>query len=352
MLLGDLAQAAPEAGLRLSVTSLSRSSGQPAARRLEALGVRVEDVDVGGLLSPRAVLGVRRSIASARPDVVHTHLDYADVLGGAAARSLGLPSVCTLHVMRWAAASARDRVRLEVIGRTRRWTAARVIAVSDAAREAYLACGWDRPERVVTVHNGVARAARPGSGPAVRAGLGLPADALVVTMLSVLRGAKGHEEALAAVQALRGPHPDLRLVVAGTGPEEQSLRALARRLGGAVVFAGHRDDVMALLDATDVLLHPSHVDAFPTALLEAMAASVPVVATAVGGIPEMVADGKTGLLMAAPPEPRAIAAALGRLLTDADLRASLGEGGRAAFAQGFTADRWCEALTALYREVA
>ena len=100
---------------------------------------------------------------------------------------------------------------------------------------------------------------------------------------------------------------------------------MAAPLGDAVVLTGYRDDVMELLDATDVLVHPSRTEAFPTALLEAMAARVPVVATAVGGIPEIVADGRTGLLVDAPPDAGRFADAVLSLAADPDLRRRLGE---------------------------
>lgn len=348
MLLGDFAEAAPEAGLELAVTSLAPFAGEPAARRLETLGIAPQHVAVRGLIDPRSVRALRRRLAATAPDIVHTHLDYADVLGGAAARTLGVPSVATLHVMRWAAAGARERARLELFGRVRRRTARRVIAVSAAARAAYLEHGWDTPARVVSVHNGIARSSRRGAGAAVRAGLGIAPDALVVTMLSVLRGGKGHDEALEAFATLRERFPAARLVIAGTGPDEERLRTAA---GDGVVFAGHRDDVMELLDASDVLLHPSHVDAFPTALLEALAAGVPVVATAVGGIAEIVEDRETGLLVAAPPRVAALEAALSELLGDAALRARLGAAGAASFAARFTARRWVAELAALYAAV-
>src|SRR5581483_12011893 len=97
--------------------------------------------------------------------------------------------------------------------------------------------------------------------------------------------------------ALRERYPRVRLVVAGDGPTRAQVRSLARPLGEGAVLTGHRTDVMALLDATDVLIHPSFADAFPTSLIEAGAASVPVVATRVGGIPEIVESGRTGTLL-------------------------------------------------------
>ena len=133
----------------------------------------------------------------------------------------------------------------------------------------------------------------------------------------------------------------------GDGETRPQLEALAATTG-AVTFAGHRDDVMAVLDAADVLLHPSRIDAFPGALLEAMAAGVPVVATAVGGIPDIVDDGVTGVLVAPPPRPAALAEALAPLLADPALRAGLSERARERFDRSFSAERWVERIRAVY----
>jgi glycosyltransferase involved in cell wall biosynthesis len=108
---------------------------------------------------------------------------------------------------------------------------------------------------------------------------------------------------------------------------------------------------MQLLDAADVLIHPSSVDAFPTTLIEAGAASVPVLSTRVGGIPEIVIDGEGGILVETPPSPYELAAHLDRLLSDAELRRDLGAGGRRRFEEEFTAARWAARLRALYEEV-
>jgi glycosyltransferase involved in cell wall biosynthesis len=354
-LLGDLAAGAEAVGLELGVAYLFDKDGSAAAGRLRARGVDPVHLPTDGLLRPGAMRTVREHLAARRPDVVHTQLSYADVHGGLAARSLGLPVVSTVHVMDWSDADVRERRKLGLYAAARRACAARVVCVSDAARAAYLARGWDRPDRVETVRNGVARAARPGAGAAVRAELGIAPDELVVTTLSVLRPGKGHEVAFGGVRMLLDlvdlPAP-VRLLVAGDGPERERLEALAAPLGDRVVFAGHRPDVMAVLDASDVLLHPTRADALPTALIEALAAGVPVVATRVGGVPEVVRHGETGLLLAPPAERASVAGALRLLLVDPARRAAMGAAARAAYARGFSAGAWAGRLRGLYEAVA
>lgn len=345
-----MAAGAPEGGLELSVSYLFDKDGSPAATRLRERGIEPRHAAVTGLLRTSALRAVRADIARAHPDVVHTHLGYSDFLGGLAARSLRLPVVSTVHVMEWEG-GARDALKVKLFAAVQRRCIARTILVSAAARERYLAEGFTTPGRAVVVHNGIVGRPEPGAGAAVRAELGIAPDALVVTMLSVLREGKGHDAAFRAVRSLVDAHPGLRLVVAGDGPAREDIAAAGAALGEHVVMTGHRGDVMALLDATDVLLHPSRVDAFPTALLEAMAARVPVVATAVGGIPEIVDDGVTGALVPAPAAPGTMAEALGGLLADGTRRASLGSAGRARFEQSFTAGAWARRLRAVYDEV-
>ena len=347
MLLADFARGARHARIELSVGYLQDTDGSPAAARLRAAGVDPELVPITGLLNPADLLRVRRHLAHVRPDVVHTHLGNADLMGGVAARSLGIPVISTIHVMEWEA-GLRERVKARLMDVARSVCAQSVVTVSDRARLALLEAGYGRGSGLVTVHNGVDAHAVPGAGRAVRSELGLEAGQMVVTMVSVLREGKGHEAAFEAVRALREDHPGLRLLVAGHGPAAESIRGQAEGLEEEVVFAGHRDDVMRLLDASDILLHPSRIDAFPTALLEAMAASVPVVATNVGGIPEIVDHELTGVLLDAPPEPAAITRVVGELAADPGRRRDLGAAGRMRFEAEFAAERWAERMRALY----
>jgi glycosyltransferase involved in cell wall biosynthesis len=350
MLLTDLAAAARLADVELTVAYLREMDGSPAAGPLRRAGIEPALVPMTLLYDPRGLLRVRRHLARLRPDVVHTHLGYADLLGGAAARSLGIPSVATLHVMEWET-RGREGVKAAIMALARRRAARRVVAVSDAARDAYLARGWDRPERVVTVPNGVARTPQRGAGPGIRAELGLRPDDLVAAMVTVLRPGKGHDVAAAALAELRPHHPRLRLLVLGDGPDRAAVERALAPAGDAVVMAGHRDDVMRVLDAVDVLVHPARADAFPTALLEAMAAGVPIVATAVGGIPEIVEHAQTGLLVPAPAQPAEVAAALAALAGDPSRRAALAAAGRDRFAARFAVEPWARRLRALYDDV-
>jgi glycosyltransferase involved in cell wall biosynthesis len=348
LLLADLAEGAGAHGLELSVGFLFDDES-PAATRLRAVGLEPVHLGAKRLADPRTFTLVRRHLARVEPDVVHTHLQYSDLLGGVAARTLGIPAVATVHVLD-PRETPRDRIRARLAALARRRCHRRVIAVSDHTRAAYLAVGADRPEHVLTVHNGIAAHPAPGAGARVRAELGLKQKDAVVAMIAVLRPGKGHDLAIAAVEEVRRAVPGVRLLIAGEGPARDDVATLADRLGEAAVLAGHRDDVMAVLDASDALLHPSATDAFPTVLLQALAAGVPIVASEVGGIPEIVEDGRTGLLVPPPLTPRAFAARLDQLLGDGDLRRAFAERGRERYAAEFTAERWAGRLRSIYEQ--
>jgi glycosyltransferase involved in cell wall biosynthesis len=351
LLLSDFAAGAPAVGVVPSVAYLGERDGSPAAARLRERRVEPVRVQMGGLLQPASLARVRQHIRAVSPDVVHTHLGYADMLGGLAARSLGVAAVSTVHVMDWHVQGVRERARRRLIASVRRRCAAAVVTVSEAARRELLAARLDRAAHVVTIHNGVAARPAPGAGARIRAELGIDPDELVLLLLAVIREGKGHDVAADAVARLRERHPRLRLLVAGDGPARAAAERALAPLGESARLLGHRDDVMELLDAADLMVLPSAADAFPTALIEAMAGSVAVVATSVGGIPEIVVDGETGILIGAPPTASALAVALEPLLENAELRRRMGMAGRARYEQEFTVETWARRTRQLYDRV-
>lgn len=350
MLVSEFARVAPEVGVRISVCGLDGSSEGPAAERLRALGVDPHGLGLRGLFDPRDLRRLRRHTAAIGPDLVHTHLTYPDIAGGLIARSLALPAVSTIHSDHFGS-GIRERAKDRLAATVRRHCAQRVIAVSARARATYLDTGWDTAQRVVTVRNGVSAKPRPGAGASIRHELGIDPGATVALMLSVLRPEKQHPIGIEAVRLALQRHPGLRLLIAGDGPERPAIEAAAAELGGAARLLGHREDPMDLLDASDLLLHSSSTEAFPTAMVEAMAASVPIVAIAVGGIPEIVRDGESGLLVDPPGTAVGLADAIGSLIADESLRRRLGAAGRRDYESELTGGAWARRLRTVYDEV-
>lgn len=187
-----------------------------------------------------------------------------------------------------------------------------------------------------------------GDGRRFRAELEIPPDALLVGTVSVLRAQKALEVLIEAARLLAPEFPALRVVIAGTGPEEERLRALAS--GTPVVLAGHRRDVPDLLAALDVAAQSSDFEGSPLAVMEYMAAALPVVATAVGGVPDLIDDDVHGLLVP-PRDAPALAAGIARLLRDEPLRRRLGESARERQRQEFDAASMVRRFEELYEEL-
>jgi glycosyltransferase involved in cell wall biosynthesis len=321
---------------------------------LRAHGIEPEHIGVRRLLDAESMWRVGRHIARVRPDVLHTHLGAADLQGTLAARSLRIPAVSTIHAVAppsMASAARREAARERLMASARRHGSRRVIAVSDAARSAYLRAGLDESRHVTTVHNGISIRTPAVGRELTRDALHIPHDVPLIVMASVLREGKGHQLAFDAVRRVLPHHPRLRMIVAGDGPLRTQIEHDAADLGDIVRFLGFRRDVLDLLAASDVLLLPSRMDAFPTNLLEAAAVGIPAVATAVGGIPEIIDDGVTGLLVPDPPAAPALADALRRLLADDGLRLEMGRAARHRFRTHFTAERWAQRCRTVYDEV-
>jgi glycosyltransferase involved in cell wall biosynthesis len=346
----ELADAADAAGLELVVIALSPTERPVHAASLRAYGVPVVELDLPRW-DPRAITRTRRILKELRPAVVHTHLKHADLVGGIAGRALGLPVVSTLHVVEdvpEGRVAAYKRTAGLVV---RRRTAARTIALSTRQRQWYQELvGSD--DGLVVLPNGVAD---PGPVDAaarqrLRVELGAVDGRPLIASASLMRPEKGHGLLLDAVGMLAG---GVRPVVALAGDGELRPALEARVAADPVLrdrvrFLGYRDDVPALLGAADVVAHTSLADALPTTVMQALAVATPVVATDVGGIPDIV-GADAGLL--APTEPQPIAAALDRLLEDDALRARMGAAGRERFLERFESGRWAAALRDLYDTV-
>jgi glycosyltransferase involved in cell wall biosynthesis len=167
-----------------------------------------------------------------------------------------------------------------------------------------------------------------------------------------LRREKAHEVLFGAIARIAPRHPSIHLRVAGDGPRAAELMALAASLGIAdrVDFLGHRDDVPTLLAEADLFVLPSRSEAFPNAVVEAMAAGLPVVASGVGGLLELVESGRTGVLVA-PDDPRALADAIEDLVNDPSRARSLGDAARRTIAEHYSFERMVHAFEDLYRSL-
>jgi len=228
------------------------------------------------------------------------------------------------------------------------------IAVSQGVKEYLLKQINLDPAKIRVVPNGVdlaaIEAARPGQE--VRRELGLPAEATVIGLVGRLdHWGKGHKELFEAMARLRPEYP-LHALIVGGGRRIDEVQALAASLGlaGQVHFLGPRRDVPDLLSAMDIFVLPSHSEGVSLALLEAMGAGLPVIATKVGGLPEVVEHDGTGLLIP-PRDAEALAGALARLLTDPARARELGDNARRHVREHFSLDRQGREINEIYEEL-
>jgi glycosyltransferase involved in cell wall biosynthesis len=353
------ADAIDPARMAVRVCCLKSLHGNPIEPELRARGVDVHNV---GARSLRDVSALRRLTRLARefaPDVIHAHLTYASIWTAFISCWLRVPLVATLHVPPHEPdAPWRDRVRQRVMCALLNRRARAVVAVSSAQREEYVRAGLLDERRILVVHNGIdmSRFSTPSleCRAALRREVGSGLDRPLIAMVAVLREArKGADIALEAMTELRRLEPAPMLVVVGDGPLRQELEARSRSLGvdRVVRFLGNRRDVPDILAASDLFVFPTRRDPFPTVLLEAAAAGVPVVSTHVDGVPEIVEDCRTGLLVP-PDEPGTLARAVRSLLLNDTMRLQLGQAARDRAHTHFSASAWVERLQCVYASVA
>jgi len=315
--------------------------GSAAAREAVARGIEVRAVSMRGDLDLAAVLGLKREFLNANADIAHLHTGRATWLGSVAAGLTGTPAISTRRM---------DR-RVKRGWRTRRIYShlAHVAAISPAVKQR-LIDGGVPAEKISVIWSSVDPAGLQVNVPReeTRRALGFEDETPVALTLCSLVERKGIDVLLQAL-ALQ---PDIVLWIGGDGPERSALEALAGelKLESRVRFLGRRADKADLLAACDLFVLPSRAEGLGVAALEAMALARPVVASAVGGLGEVVVDGETGLLV--PPEdPQALSHALHELGGDSALRAQLGEAGAARAREHFLAERMVHDYEKLYREV-
>lgn len=347
----ELVRPAASVGIDMVVIGLSDAQDDRTARRLADAGVPVYQLHAGRYdLSARD--RVRRILVRERIDLVHTHLKHADLVGGLAARSLGLPVVSTLHLIEDGAAGPWKQFLTRVAAAGRSRLTGTVVALSSAQY------AWYRPmagaARVEIIPNGV-RPPRPlTSRTQIRAALDVGPEQTLAVTVSLMRPEKGHEVLLEAMRRIgaNAAAPDLVLALAGDGPLLPQVRQSVEDdpvLRGRVKVLGFRKDVDDLLAAADLVVHPSLADALPTALISALASGRAVVSTTVGGIPDIVTPA-CGVLVA-PADAPALARAITDLAGDPRRAAALGAAGRERYEAEFSAEVWAGRLVRLYRSL-
>lgn len=290
------------------------------------------------------------------PEIVHTHTSKAGVLGRIAAWFARIPVIVHTphgHVFYGHFGRLRSWMFLHIerwLARMTSW----LIALTDAERQDHLERGVGRRERFAVIPSGIDlerfQKARKG-GKHVPDWFGCPSDATVIGSVGWLTDIKGHRFLVEAVGALKADYPDLHLVIVGSGDQRDALLAQAERAGirDALHLVGHREKIEACLAGMDYFVLPSLNEGMGRALIEAMAAGLPVIASRVGGIPALIEDGENGLLVPAG-DSQALAEALRRMRRHPEWAGQLGSSAARSIGIHYGVEAMVRAVETVYRE--
>ncbi len=312
-----------------------------------------EGLDLIGL-APRSELDLAaawrlaRVLKQIQPQVVHAHDPHGVAVAAAAIGFGGLDVKPTLVASR----RVDFQLKMNALSQWKYRQVAAFLCASDAIRQILIAQGIPR-ERALTIHEGIDLAHVDAAPPvSVREAFWLPTNAPVVGCIGALVDHKGHRYLVHAAADIVRAVPEARIVILGEGDLRVELTRMIHELGleRHVLLPGFRPDVLSLLKAFDVFVMPSLTEGLGTSILDAMACTKAVVASAVGGIPEVVEPETTGLLVP-PRDASALGAAIVRLLRDPALCQRLAAGGRARVERQFTADRMVQETLDVYRRL-
>jgi len=323
------------------------------SEQLQQIGIPVQCLGLKRW-SPVQLAAVAKVVRAHKPGLLHLHLVASSLLGGLVGACSEIPIVCTDQTADWLERNQPVLAKLVPpfrIGLAKRFS--KIIAVSGKVRDYNVSCLKAPPGKVVVIPNGIEVEEFANASPSpffeeCKVGPATPVVGTVGRMVPE----KAQTLLVEAAARLIAKHPDLKLVIVGDGPLRSEIieKVRSMRVESHVLLAGRRQDVPGFLCRFNVFALPSASDCMPLALLEAMAAQCPVVATRVGGIPEVVEHGVTGLLVP-PAEPEALAATIENLLTDRKLANQFAINGRQLVEEKFSAEAMARRIEAVYCDV-
>ncbi len=347
----DLARGLSALGVGVTLACPSPAALEDAARRehLPTLTIAKR-----GLVDWDAARRLAKRLSSGQTDIVHAHNGRTALAAALAVRLAGRGRcVMTQHFLTPNHATQRGP-KAVLSNAAHHWVVgqmSRILAISEAVREAMLARHEAPSSKITVVPNGIT-APDLVSAAETRRNLEVGADIPLIVCAARLEREKDIASLISAIRIVRETVPNVRCFVAGDGAERDALAAQIAALGleGSMTLLGFRNDAPALMAAADVFALPSRAEPFGLVLLEAMALGRPVVATRAGGPVEIVVDGETGSLVP-PSSPQALADALQALLSDSVLARQMGEKGQARYQAQFTAAKMSQAILAVYQAV-
>ncbi len=325
--------------------------GGETATELSERGIEVKILGISSYRNPLNTLKLTRLLRAARPDIVHTHGYFASVIGRLAARRAEIPVILThVHSTYW-----EYRKRHLMIERKLSRFTQKIICCSRAVENFVKNTEKITDDKTIVIYNGVdeERFSPFKSPTSIRTELGMDEKAAVVGTVSSLTSHKGHEYFIQATSLVLNTLPSAKFLIVGDGPLRKKLENQAKNLNihPSVIFTGTRKDIPEMLSLMDVFVLPSHTrEGLGIAIIEAMAAEKPVVATDIGGIPEVVNHGETGLLVP-PGDPESLSKAIIELLQNPLRAKTMGEKGRTRVKEKFTTKKMLSEIEHVYQSL-
>jgi len=298
------------------------------------------------LLSLFAIISL---IRREQPTLLHTHTTKAGILGRIAGRVTRTKTIHTPHGHLFYGYFGKGKERLYVfLEQLAARFCERIITISEDERREYLKKGIGDEHKVVTIYNGIDIKRFPGDGKKLRAELGITQEVPLVGYVGRMEGIKGPDRFVKAAQTIKATSPKTHFVMVGDGPMKEGLMKMTRGISD-LHFLGYREHIPDLVAAFDIMLIPSLNDGFNLAAVEALASSIPVIATAVGGLPEVVGDGG---IFVGPGDTTRMAQEAVALLNSSRLKKELGTKGRKRAEALFDWSICLQRTIDLYHEVA
>lgn len=334
------------------VCVLQNKDGNPVAAELQKINIPVENIPIRHLREVSGVKKVTNFLQKINANLLHAQLEFATVFGGLAAKWLGIPAVATLHTLPLQNKSLKLRFHDALENFVLRNFFNPVISVSEETRLAYHHAANIRDEKSCVIYNGIdVNLFSPNrqNRASILQEFDIPSDAIVLITVAVLRELKGIQYMIQAMPGVVSAKPNVYYLVVGSGEYAESLKDEAQKSGVSehIIFTGARTDIPQLMSAGDLFVLPTLTEALPTVLAEAMASGLPILASSVGGVPEMVEDGINGKLIP-PAHPDILANATLEMLNDMEALRKMGNAGRKIAEEKFNIKSQVAQLENLY----